>query len=382
MGFACTTLPFAKLSQADEMWSVNFAWRYDVPRIDRLFEIHPIEVLAFNGYMGDPASEDRKHFKWLQKEQDFILYTYADYTGPNVLDKLGDLLESNLAEEKITEEVYNKYSLQYAEIIKDPPRFPSSVPYPFEILDDIFENFNRENRPGQVYMPSTISYMLAMAIHEGFDRIEMYGVEMATDAGGAMGTEYVYQKAGTEALLMYAMGKGIEVYLPEHCKLMNIKPYHKGLQMITRQTLESMKKQYEQFRVDSISQNNHFRGQVAGAEKKWGQKIKNLNHNWENDKTKALKNKLDEKAIFDLDAGYEKRLKEMQKESEAEVMPLIKSVGHHQGKAIMADANTQMCTHLISTIDYDNPVVELVYKFSIGEERPVEEKPKKEKVLA
>ena len=355
VGFAHTTLQFAKFSEADEMWSVNFAWRYDVPRIDRLFEIHPIEVLAYNAQIGDPANEDNKHYEWLQKKHDFPIYTWADYTGENIMDTITD----------------------------DKPRIPNSVPYPFEILDGIFENFNRENRPGQVYMPSTISYMLALAIHEGFERIEMYGIEMATDSGGANGTEYVYQKAGTEALLMYAMGKGIEVWLPEHCKLMNIKPYHEGLQMITRQTVESMKKTYEQKRLNAISETNFFRGKIDSGEKKWEQKRKTLQHNFANRIKKAEKNKASKSDLKEIEARFEEDSKMLATESEAEMMPLIKAASNQQALAYMAHGNEQLCTHLINTIDYDNPLVELINQFSSHDPtQSLEPEIEKEKVLA
>ncbi len=380
MGFAYTSLQFAKFSEADEMWTVNFAWRYEVPRIDRLFEIHPIELLAYNAFQGDTSNKDYQHFKWLQEEHDFTIYTHADYTGDNVLDSLGDILDNRLAEGEISEEGYQKYKLKYADIIKAPPRMPRSVPYQWDIIDPIFENLSRENKPGQIYMPSTISYMIALAIHEGFERIEMYGVEMAANSGGANGTEYVYQKAGAEGLLMYAMGKGIEVYLPENCKLMNIKPYHKGLQMITRQTLESLKKQYEQNRVNAQSKTNHFRGQLTAAEQKWVKRRKNIQHNWGVDKVKAGKNGVEKAELFNINAGYEKKLQDLVEAGEKEIGPLIKSVSYHQGMAIMADGNVQLCSALIDSIDLDDPIVNLVNRFSETDIELINEK--KEKVLA
>ena len=369
VGFAQTSLQFAKDSKADEMWSVNFAWRYDVPRVDRLFEIHPIELLAYNAFQGSPENKDNEHFEWLQKEHDFKIYTHADYTGVNVLDSIADALMERLEKGEISEEAYQKYKLKYASIIENPPRFPNSIPYPWDIIDPIFENLIRENKPDQIYMPSTISYMLALAIHEGFDRIEMYGVEMASNSGGANGTEYVYQKAGAEGLMMYAMGKGIEIYLPENCKLMNIKPYHKGLQMITRQTLESMKKTYEQKRVDAQSQTNFFKGQIGPAEKKVLTELDSLKKEIDAEKDIPKKNAL------------EKKIKQRAKENENGVMKLVKNTSYHQGLALMADGNVQLCSALIDSIDLDNPLVELLNRFTFRDIEPVE-KLQKEKVLA
>ena len=325
VGFAESSLVFAKDSKADEMWSVNFAWDYGVPRIDRLFEIHPIEVLVYNANLG---KRDKKHLDWLQQEHDFTIYTYADYTGEHILDG----------------------------VIDSPPRIPNSVPYPFEKLDGIFENLHRQNRPTQIYMPSTVSYMLAMAIFEGFERIEMYGIEMAGS------TEYMYQKAGTEALLMYAMGKGIEIYFPEHCKLMNIKPYHKGLQMITRQTLEAHVTEYEQRRVNALTQNNFFRGQLAEAEKKSATEIAALTKDAAAEKDIKKKNAL------------EKQLKQLKKACEGEIMGLVKHASDAQGLAFIADAAVQTCNNLIASIDYDDPIVELVNRFTVNDAVPRKEK--------
>ena len=405
MGFAYTSLQFAQFSEADEMWTVNFAWRYGVPRIDRLFEIHPIEVLAYIAGQGKPDNYDAQHLSWLQEEHDFTIYTHADYTGENILDTVGDVLEDALSEGRITKEAHEKYSKKYANIINDPPRIPNSVPYQWDIINPIFENLIRENKPDQIYMPSTISYMLALAIHEGFERIEMYGIEMAANSGGANGTEYVYQKAGAEGLMMYAMGKGIEIYLTENCKLMNIKPYHKGLQMITRQTLEGLKVSYEQKRVDALTKANYYKGQIGSAEKEALEKkaifergialktieyediIKQLEKDISLEDVVAKKNKLQKKLkrlkknptkeLADLQARYQ----EFGEESSGLIMDLVKNINHWQGLAYMADANVQLCSQLIDSIDLDNPLVELINRFTFKDVEP-EEKLEKEKVLA
>jgi len=366
VGFAWDSLKYAKDSQADEMWTVNFAWDYPVPRIDRLFEIHPIELIAFNAKRGKKGGRDEKHFKWLQEEHDFPIYTYADYTGVNVLDGLGDILNDWLANERLSEETYQKYLTLYQDIIENPPRFPNSVSYSFEQLDTIFENLHRQNKPDQIYMPSTISYMLAEAICEGWERIEMYGVEMAADVGGAKGTEYVYQKAGTEALMMYAMGKGIEIYLPEHCRLMNTKPYHKGLggQMITRQTLESQKKNYEQKRVDAMNKANYFRGQVEIAENKNVVEFAEMQKSIDDEKNIQKKNAL------------EKQFKQYKIATEKEILDIVKQASHFQGLAYMADAAVQTCDNFIKSIDYDDPLVDLINRFTFNEIEPELEKVK------
>ncbi len=59
---------------------------------------------------------------------------------------------------------------------------------------------------------------------------------------------------------------------------------------------------------------------------------------------------------------------------------MVKSVSYQQGMTIMADGNVQLCSALIDSIDLDDPIVELVNRFT---ERDIETvNHKKEKVLA
>lgn len=75
---------------------------------------------------------------------------------------------------------------------------PNSVVYPLQLLIDQYTG----------YYTNSISYMLAMAIHEGFKEIHIYGVDMAQD------TEYNTQRPSCEFYIGYAMGRGSTVYLP------------------------------------------------------------------------------------------------------------------------------------------------------------------------
>lgn len=67
------------------------------------------------------------------------------------------------------------------------------TPYPYDKIDN--------------YLQSTISHMLALAIHENPPKIGIWGVDM-TD-------HYGYQRPNTEYLIGYARGKGIEVLIHE-----------------------------------------------------------------------------------------------------------------------------------------------------------------------
>ena len=68
------------------------------------------------------------------------------------------------------------------------------------------ENFPIKDYSPQ-YFTNSVCYMIAMAIKEEYERIELYGVRQA----GLV--EYMDQRKGVEFWVGYAMGKGIEVYI-------------------------------------------------------------------------------------------------------------------------------------------------------------------------
>ena len=80
----------------------------------------------------------------------------------------------------------------------------SSIEYP---LDEILSRYRR-------YFLCTMAFQLAYAIHAGYDEIHMYGFNM-------MFTDDLIQKWSMEYWLGYAEGKGIEVFIPENCDLLN-----------------------------------------------------------------------------------------------------------------------------------------------------------------
>lgn len=77
--------------------------------------------------------------------------------------------------------------------------FPFAEKYPFEEVASTTGD----------YFNSSISYLLALAIHEGATEIGIWGVDMSA------GEEYGYQKPNCEYLIGLARGKGIPVYIPE-----------------------------------------------------------------------------------------------------------------------------------------------------------------------
>lgn len=86
---------------------------------------------------------------------------------------------------------------------------PSSVEYPIKRMVAEFGSCFR----------STICYMLALAIDEGFRAIHLYGVDLDSEK------EYSDQRPSGEYFLGLARGRGIEVYVPEDSALLRGRLY-------------------------------------------------------------------------------------------------------------------------------------------------------------
>lgn len=85
------------------------------------------------------------------------------------------------------------------------PEYPTSVKYPFE---EILRRFPRK------YFTNSVSWMLALAIYEGYEDISIFGVDMA------QGSEYSYQRPSCEYFIGYAEGLGIKVHIPDESDLL------------------------------------------------------------------------------------------------------------------------------------------------------------------
>ena len=78
---------------------------------------------------------------------------------------------------------------------------------------------------GTDYFTDTMCYMLAYAIDKKYDKIRIYGVDMADRQ------EFIWEKGGIEYWIGFARGLGIEVYIAPGsnlCKTKTRKPYVDG----------------------------------------------------------------------------------------------------------------------------------------------------------
>lgn len=187
VGFASDSRELAPYDDLDvDIWTLNKAhlepW---MKRFDMYFQIHTLEYLK-NGI--GLSESDRAHWEWLTEPHDFFIVTQKKFD-----------------------------------------EIPASIEFPLE---------EAKMRFGDFYT-SSLAYMMAFAIMEGYERIELYGFNLAANA------EYRYQRDSGEYFIGLAEGMGIEVYLPPTCPMIKGKLYgFEGSEMGLRQLFE--------FRVRSL----------------------------------------------------------------------------------------------------------------------------------
>ena len=158
-----------------EIWGLNKLHAQDwFVRYDRMFQLHPLPYLKDCVGLSEV---DRAHYEWLcEPHDDFLLYCQEEYE-----------------------------------------EFPSAKRFPIEHLRKKYRDF----------FTSTLAYMMAMALDEGYTHIELYGYDMEAD------TEYRTQRDSAEYFIGMAEGLGVGVYMPRNCSLLKI-----GLGMYAYETME------------------------------------------------------------------------------------------------------------------------------------------------
>jgi len=206
VGLAPTSCSLAPFDDEDvEIWCLNEAHAFPqwLTRWDRWFQIH--DTVSWHRFI---AKRDvRGHADWLKKE-----HHAANVKMPRKLAWWERLLKRN---------EHKHYRKQVEANIKPiymqhwTPEVPGSVGYPlYEVTKRVFKNFWRGDNNHVMYFTSTFAYMMGIAELEGFERVEIYGFEMADEI------EYITQKACAEFWIGYLMGKGVEIYVPENCQIL------------------------------------------------------------------------------------------------------------------------------------------------------------------
>jgi hypothetical protein len=131
--------------------------------------------------------------------------------------------------------------------------------FPLEEINQKYTgNFKRGGDP-IYYYTSSVCYAIALALHQGFERIELYGVEMETN------TEYLYQRDGVGLWLGIALGHGVEVYLPDHSFIFDAPRYgydDRNDVRVTREDFEERAKQIYAKIIEAEKKVNLKRGEI------------------------------------------------------------------------------------------------------------------------
>lgn len=156
VGFAPTSMMMAPFDDHDwEIWGVNEIY-LEIPRIDRLFELHDHKYLT-------RKERNPYHLQWL-RQATIPIYTFQRF--------------------------------------KD---IKSSVPFPWMDMVKAFQT---------KYFTNTIAWMVAFAVTQGFEKIALYGIDMSRSE------EYRDQRPSCEYFIGVARGMGIDVFIPEESSLL------------------------------------------------------------------------------------------------------------------------------------------------------------------
>ena len=124
------------------------------------------------------------------------------------------------------------------------------------------------------YFTNSISWMIALAICEGFEAIHIYGVDMAQDE------EYAEQRPSCEYFIGFARGMGIKVFIPAQadlCKTLWLYPFedHKPFKIKLEKRKIELRQRAGQLNAEEMAAHDG-RMQVLGA-------LENMNYihrNW------------------------------------------------------------------------------------------------------
>ena len=169
VGAALNTGPWAPFGEEGvEIWTCNEM--HAIPWVDEKdftawFQLHP--KWSFT------RDIEFKHWEWLQEEHPFPVYM-----------------------QQVFDDV------------------PSSVKFPLREIQKELIHIDRGELPMKKIFSSTFTYQIAFALSMGYERIEIYGIEMVAEG------EYAYQREAMSFWMGKADGMGVEVWIPSMCSLL------------------------------------------------------------------------------------------------------------------------------------------------------------------
>jgi hypothetical protein len=167
-GSAWSSGPWTPFGEID-VWGMNELHRVpwvDTEKVTAWFQIHHKERFTME-------LENVDHWGWLQEEHPFPIYMQQVYDA-----------------------------------------IPSSVKYPLRDVQKLVHHLYRGEEKISKLFSSTFNYQMALALHQGYDRIEIYGVEMLGEG------EYSWQREMMGYWVGKADGMNVEIWLPEECAVL------------------------------------------------------------------------------------------------------------------------------------------------------------------
>lgn len=164
-----------------EIWGL--AWRLDFVRVDRLFDVHPVAGVKFEERL-KKGRVKKDYPEFLASRAPLPLYLQDAYS-----------------------------------------HIPSSIKYPMEEVLEFMAAFDPAFADPD-YFASSIAFMFALAMCEGFEEIRFFGVDLTDEE------EYGHQKPNLEYMIGLARGSGIKVFIPERSALCKF-PYRYGYEDFT-----------------------------------------------------------------------------------------------------------------------------------------------------
>jgi hypothetical protein len=268
-GFAPQTRDYVLESDADEVWSLNNFYNYGLPeeRVTRTFEMHELWMASVYAQEERGNIAGKQYWDWLKKEHHFPIYmskVRADFKRD--LEEIKQLDIESLDASELQHWGIKLKEVEIAFDFFDKDLKATILKYPLDdIIDDVFPKIpgldtdKFPERGVKPYFVSSIDYMSALAVYEGFDRIEYYGVELREK------TEWAMQKSGATFWAGVAMGRGIEVVIPTNSVLIKAPLYgiETGAQMIPIQVPEELKRKLLLEFDRNRNMHNHFTGKYT-----------------------------------------------------------------------------------------------------------------------
>jgi len=138
------------------------------------------------------------------------------------------------------------------------PRIPAAIKYPFDsVVKRFLANFLRVDQINK-YFTSSPCYAIALALLYGYERIELYGIEMETNS------EYIYQRDGVGLWVGIALGLGVQIVLPQNTTMFSapLYGYDDDHTQITREDFEDNANALERAYDESAAKLEYAKGRL------------------------------------------------------------------------------------------------------------------------